>query len=262
MMTPLVIHHSNLSVAWALAFLELMKSGSGQRHPSVITIQGFNDEVGIEDPIIRSRLDQELKRQGKKSCETVASTIFPLSMWNPSLPNDAEVLFKRYERAWPGIKKCQANRKGVYFRRLTAYPPKIEGAQPINQLQFVIDTYRRGNHRKSALQAAIFDPSRDHSNAPILGFPCLQQVTFTPLDKDHLSVTGFYAKQLHFEKAYGNYFGLYELGRFMAKQLGLKLTQVVCIASCLEDSALPRKSDLKQLENDLRDLLKNNYGLT
>ena len=121
-------------------------------------------------------------------------------------------------------------------------------------MEFIIKTFQGHNHRKSALQASIFDPSRDHSNARILGFPCLQQVVFTPLGEDKLSVTGFYAKQLHFEKAYGNYLGLYELGRFMAKQLGLKLSQVVCIASCLELSEL-NKRDLHGLEMDLRTFL-------
>jgi thymidylate synthase len=247
---------SNLSVAWAKAFIELMKPGKEVRHPSIITIQGFDITGEIENTKIKDRLNQELKKHKKNLCDTVAGTIFPVSMWNPLLPNDAEVLFERYKRAWSGIKLCKTNRKGVYFRRLTSYQSKTE-AEPVNQLQFIIDTYKQGNHRKSAMQAAIFDPSRDHSNAPILGFPCLQQVTFTPIGYDQLSITGFYAKQLHFEKAYGNYLGLYQLGQFMAKQLGLKLTQVICFASCLERSEF-NKGELISLENDLQKILNSN----
>lgn len=258
MIQPLIIPpESNLSVAWAKAFIELMKPGQEVRHPAIITIQGFDITGEIENAKIRERLNQELKKHNKNSCETVAGTIFPASMWNPLLPNDAEVLFERYNRAWPGIKLCQTNRKGVYFRRLTSYQSKVEGNAPVNQLQFIIDTYKQGNHRKSAMQAAIFDPSRDHSNSRILGFPCLQQVTFTPIGDDQLSIAGFYAKQLHFEKAYGNYLGLYQLGQFMAKQLGLKLTQVICIASCLERSEF-NKGELKILENDLQKILNKN----
>jgi len=258
MITPLIMSpESNLSVAWAKAFIELMKPGKEVRHPAIITIQGFDITGDIENVQIKDRLNQELKKHKKNSCETVAGTIFPASMWNPLLPNDAEVLFERYKRAWTGIKLCQTNRKGVYFRRLTSYQSKIEGNEPVNQLQFIIDTYKQGNHRKSAMQAAIFDPSRDHSNARILGFPCLQQVTFTPIGDDQLSITGFYAKQLHFEKAYGNYLGLYQLGQFMAKQLNLKLTQVICIASCLERSEF-NKSELTSLETDLQKILNSN----
>jgi thymidylate synthase len=258
-MEPLIITESNLSVAWAKAFIELMKPGKDIRHPAIVTIQGFDITGEIEDIKIKNRLNFELKKHKKNTCETVAGTIFPSSMWNPILPNDAEVLFNRYERAWPGIKICKTNRKGVYFRRLTSYQSKNECEQPakVNQLKFIIDTYKQGNHRKSAMQAAIFDPSRDHSNAPILGFPCLQQVTFTPIGDNQLSITGFYAKQLHFEKSYGNYLGLYELGRFMAKQLGLKLTQVICIASCLErsDASKFSKNQLIPLANDLHAIL-------
>lgn len=247
----------NLSIAWARAFLELMKPGAGVRHPSVITIQGFDTDIGVEDSQIRTRLDQTLKQHGKNSCATVAGTIFPSSMWNSKLQNNADILFKRYNQAWPGIKMCPQNRKGVYFRRLTSFQSKTASGDPVNQLKVIIDTYQGGNHRKSALQASIFDPSRDHSNARISGFPCLQQVAFTPLGENELSVTGFYAKQLHVEKAYGNYLGLYDLGRFMAKQMGLKLTQVICIASCLELSEF-KKHDLHGLETDLKNLLQEN----
>lgn len=257
MIKPLVMpEHKNLSIAWARAFLELMKPGSGVRHPSVITIHGFDTDIGVEDYQIRTKLDQVLKQHGKKLCTTVAGTIFPSSMWNPMLPNNAEILFKRYNQAWSGIKMSPQNRKGVYFRRLTSFQSKCACGEPVNQLKVIIDTYQGGNHRKSALQASVFDPSRDHSNAPILGFPCLQQVAFTPLGENELSVTGFYAKQLHVEKAYGNYLGLYDLGRFMAKQMGLKLTQVVCIASCLELSEL-KKHDLHGLETDLKNILQD-----
>jgi thymidylate synthase len=251
MIHPLTVNDSNLSVAWARAFIELMKPGMSLRHPSVITISEFDSAVGVENQKIRQRLDAELKRHKKLLCRTVAGTIFPASMWNPNLADNAATLFQRYGRAWSGIKKCPANRKGVYFRRLTAYLHRNSAENPTNQLEHIIATFKEGNHRKSALQASIFDPTRDHSDARILGFPCLQQVTFTPLGDGQLSVTGFYAKQLHFEKAYGNYLGLYDLGRFMAHQLGLKLTQVICIASCLELSDL-QKFELQSLAADLK----------
>jgi hypothetical protein len=256
MITPLVVQESNLSVAWARAFLELMEPGAHLRHPAVITISGFDNAVGVEDSRIRALLDAELKKHGKNSCKTVAGTIFPSSMWNPALTDDRDALFRRYDRAWPGIKKCPQNRRGVYFRRLTAFQPKNSNEKPVNQLDIIIRNFNGGTHRKSALQASIFDPSRDHINAPFLGFPCLQQVAFTPVGEGHLSVTGYYAKQLHLEKAYGNYLGLYELGRFMAKQLGLTLSQVVCIASCLERSDSNfTKSALTPLKMGLETLL-------
>jgi hypothetical protein len=49
-----------------------------------------------------------------------------------------------------------------------------------------------------------------------------------------LSVTGFYATQTLFERAYGNYIGLCELGRFFAHEWGRELTRVTCVASIAE----------------------------
>jgi len=258
--TGLMITEKNLSRAWAKAFLETMEKGGSTRHPSVVTIN-LTDGEDVEDKAIRSLLDIELKKFGKNSCLTVANTIFPTSMWNPNIPNDDVELYKRYERTWPGIRKCPANRNGVYFRRLTAYQPKVAENEPlppaVNQLKSVIDTYAGGNHRKSALQAAIFDPTRDHSNQRQKGFPCMQQVAFTPLPNGGLSITGIYATQLQFEKAYGNYLGLYWLGRFMAKHLNMNLRQVVCMAAVLQrsDEQEVKKHLLQQFSDELQALL-------
>jgi hypothetical protein len=262
MITPSIVSESNLSIAWAKTFLALMNPNSNIRHPSIVIVNNLAQGDSPEHNGIRSALDSELRRHGESSCLTVANTIFPRSMWNPNTQDDAKQLFKRYEGAWPGIRKCPANRNGVYFRRLTAFqtkeqqgPSKVQHGPPINQLQFIIDTYRdKGNHRKSALQASILDPTRDHTDNRVKGFPCMQQVSFTPLDDNALSVTGYYATQYQFEKAYGNYLGLYWLGRFMAKQLGLQLSQVVCVASVLNRGE-PPKHKLEAFASQLKTMI-------
>jgi hypothetical protein len=254
-MTVLSIVESNLSVAWAKAFLTLMNTGGGQVHPAMITIQGIDSGKPLEDQRIRDRLDRELKIRGESLSGTISGTIFPSSMWNPALPNNADVLFQRYKKAWPGISKCPANRNGVYFRRLTAFHPKNAQGEAVNQMEFIINTYHGGNHRKSALQAAILDPTRDHTNSRQKGFPCLQQIAFTPLDGGGMSVTGFYATQYQFEKAYGNYLGLHGIGQFMAKQLGLTLTHVICIATVLK-LGNPGKGELRDLASDISTIIE------
>lgn len=253
MISDLAITDSNLSLVWAKTFFALMTPGGTQRHPAVITLN-VSDGAPLEHPEVRARLDKELKATKSSLCGTVAGTLFPSSMWNQEAANDARVLYSRYAKAWPKIAKCPANRNGVYFRRLTAYSPEEYAGSSVNQLQFIVDTYRNGNHRKSALQASVIDPTRDHTNQRQKGFPCLQQVAFTPVGKDRLSVTGFYATQYQFEKAYGNYLGLYWLGRFMAKQMDLKLAQVVCIAAVLTLGERT-KAQLEELEKDIRTML-------
>jgi len=255
MTAALLITDNNLSYAWARTFLSLMTSSGGMRYPAIITIDGIDSVSVLESDDVRKQLGVELEKRKLASCSTVASTIFPTSMWNASSQTDASILFSRYEKAWPKISRCRANRNGVYFRRLTSFSPAGFEGYPVNQLKFIADTYASGNHRKSALQAAILDPTRDHTNNHQKGFPCLQQIAFTPLHNGRLSVTGYYATQYHFEKAYGNYLGLYWLGRFMAKQLGLQLSQVVCVASMLR-LGNTNKAQLRKLESALQAMIE------
>lgn len=163
------------------------------------------------------------------SCETVASTIFPTSLWNPQ--SDRQQLYDRYRNIFGRVRKCPPNRNGVYFQRLIGYgwDPYQQGGR--NQLEHIIETWQRGNRRRSALQAAIFDPTKDQTHQRMRGFPCLQQIAFAQSGQDGLTVTGFYATQYMFKRAYGNYLGLFNLGQFMAHEMGLTLRKVVCVST-------------------------------
>ena len=74
-------------------------------------------------------------------------------------------------------------------------------------------------------QATTFDPGRDHVASAQLGFPCLQQVSFEPTAAG-LVTNAFYATQQIFDKAYGNYLGLAQLGAFMAREMGMSLARL------------------------------------
>lgn len=227
---PVYIHDNNLSVAWGKAVLSAVRSGVSELVPLVVTVDGFTDGEVHTTPELQDALDGVLESSGKQSCETVSSTIFPKSLWNPA--RDRQHLYDRYESIWPSLKSHRANQLGIYFQRMIAYG---ELDKPVNQLEHIITTWKQENHRRSALQASIFDPNRDHSHARQRGFPCLQHVTFSPQEDGGLCVTGFYATQYLIERAYGNYLGLCRLGQFMAKEMGLPLTRMTCftgIAMC------------------------------
>jgi len=226
------IESENLSFAWRDAFLKLNQHGVKELSPAIIILKDLVDSSPNEDRQIRQLLDDQLSQLNLGNCEEVANTIFPNSMWNPN--RDPSELFERYTRIWPLIKQSnRANNKGNYFSRMIAYEPNIENAKPINQLNHVIETFKKGNHRRTALQLTIFDPTRDHTHSRQAGFPCLQQVVFAAEGNDGLSITGFYPLQYAFEKAYGNYLGLSRLGKFMAHQLDRKLIRMTCFASAL-----------------------------
>jgi hypothetical protein len=241
------IQNTNLSIAWAQSFLSLMQPGVTEITPLIVTVDGLETGSLTEDEEIKRALNNALP--ASSSCDTVANTIFPKSLWNPR--RDRSLLYERYlKRVWPRVKMCSANRRGTYFQRLIAY----ENAEnPINQLEHVITTWKKGNHRHSALQLTIFDPRFDHTDCRQMGFPCLHQVCFSPLGtngSEGLVVTGFYATQHLFQKAYGNYLGLCRLGSFVAHELGLRLIRMVCIAACAKLGHT--KSDLEPLATELR----------
>ena len=212
------IESASLSEAW----LQAMRL-SVDRHeivPLVLNVTGFEHGRPVEDLRVREELDRKLLAFGKQTCRTVANTIFPDSLWNPSRARSR--LFERYLRIYPRIRSH--NRFGTYFERLITGGPSSNR----NQLDFAIETYTaRSGVRRSVLQLSVFDGARDHTTAALRGFPCLQHVTFAPYSSG-LAVNGFYANQYMIERAYGNYLGLCDLGRFVAHELGLPLSRMTC----------------------------------
>ncbi|MGH9433396.1 MAG: thymidylate synthase [Terriglobia bacterium] len=193
-----------------------------------VVIDGIVNGQPDEDTQFRDRLNQVLNQHEKTSVETVSRTIFPAGLWNPEAPR--KQLYDRYLKILPKLRGCRKNKKGHYFERLINFPA-AKGSPGFNQLEQVITAYRAGTHRVTALQACLMNPLTDLNNSPYLGFPCLQQVAFMPKATDgSLTVLGFYPMHYLFERAYGNYLGLIALGHFMATEMGLALSRMICVA--------------------------------
>ena len=241
-----------MSIAWAKAFVNVYDAS--EIAPLVVIIQGLGNAEPPEVSVIRNALDSALNADGKGlSCAQIANTIFPYSQWNAKEKRD--LLYRRYSGIFGRIRKHHANRNGVYFQRLIAFGSDENTENGVNQLEHIITTWLRGNHRRSALQASVVDPHRDHTHQRQRGFPCLQQVAFAPIDNGGLSVTGFYAKQHMFERAYGNYLGLCRLGHFMARAMELTLSKVICIAT---PAARDRtKNELSKLAGQVRQAISD-----
>lgn len=255
------ITESNVSLAWSKAFLAVMERGVQEIGPLVIQVNNLDSDQPLESAEIRESLDQCTSSLRKKHTKlqpvhTVANTIFPQSLWNPE--KEAARLYIRFNQAWPRLKKCTQNRRGSYFFRMTNFRG-VENDKPINQLDHIVSTYNSGNHRRSALIATIFDPALDHKNSPQLGFPCLQQVSFVPVENNGLVVTGNYTTQYLFDRAYGNYLGLCRLGKFMAQQMGRTLVQMNCI-TLIGQRGTPTKSELQPLVSQLQSHVANVEG--
>ncbi len=259
------IYGKNLSEAWSRAFVRCWNARGGIIAPGVVSfnVQDGDSRWGLETPAIRQALEKELNEfrlrpANQSKIETVAGTIFPQSVWI-RCKGDRDKFFRQYNTMWPQIERCPRNRRGTYFRRLTAFGRSTDENR-VNQLHEIIKKWDSGNHCHSALQASVFDPQQDHVNRMIPGFPCLQQVVFHPVGPNGIAgmkLVAFYANQLLLEKAYGNYLGLFRLGRFMAVEMGLKLTGVTCIASNLKLSDNFGKRECAALVESLEKVMPN-----
>lgn len=247
----------NLSDAWAKALVRCHTVTGGVLAPAIVEFPAPASGQSIEDEDVRRLVEAHLHSlDHPERIETVAGTIFPYSIWKWARGDRAK-FFGTYIKGIERVLRCHGNCNGVYFARMVAFPD--ESGNTINQLEQVISTWKGGNHRHSALQAAVFNPFKDLTDQRQRGFPCLQQLAFYPEGTNGvngLSVVAFYANQNLIEKGYGNYLGLYRLGEFMAHEMGLRLSKVVCVASALK---LGKESKTKsnQLFNDIKALVSD-----
>lgn len=262
---PLLICESNLSYAWARAFDLVMSRNKASLCPLLISIDGFKDNLPLEDLHVRHELDQALNLARKYSTSVSGSLIFPYNQWNIGRRPDASKFFNWYlEEFLPRLKaRDRLNRNGTYFERMIAYQgaKRVEGRARVstkNQLEQIILQWKRDQTygrrpRQSALQVSCFDPPKDHTGQPMRGFPCLQQISFAYDNMGGLSITALYPTQYIFDRGYGNYLGLSHLGAFMAHELGAQLVRLNVLVSCPELGS-PAKSALKRLRDLVQDL--------
>jgi hypothetical protein len=192
----------------------------------VLSLSGFGEEGQISETVtVRKALDQALIAKRRIPVEDVAYTIFPERLWQIA-KHDRAQLFKLYKDVFPRYVAMnrRANGRGLYFERLTMFGTRVpcDG----NQLEWILSQYNsRSGVRDSMFQASVFDPARDHVKNARVVFPCLQHVSFVPTGAG-LVMNAFYATQYIFDKAYGNYLGLAQLGAFMAHEMSLPLTRL------------------------------------
>lgn len=221
MSIPILIQDNNLSTAWCKVLQHIIDNSGNEITPLVLTLTGFEEET-----IINEVLNADLSKNKLDSIEIVSETIFPQSLYNFN-ENDRQKLFDTYlENVLPRLKRIdKRNCSGTYFERLIAF-----GDTKKNQLNIIINSLNGDSKikRRSKSQASIFDPLKDHKNGVFQSFPCLQHVTFYKSETGGLVINSFYAMQYLYQRAYGNWLGLINLGKFVASESGLELERFNC----------------------------------
>jgi len=259
--SPLCIEELNLSHAWGRVLLHVLDNSKHRLAPLMVSITGFAEGLPVEDGEIRHTLDTLLAVRGNKySSKVSALTIFPHDAWVRRGRQPVREFSDWYlQHFLPRLQaRDQRNRRGTYFERLVRFQGSQKGEDGVlmpghkNQLEHLVAIWRRdrdngGSSRRSALQASIFDPLKDHTGGIMLGFPCLQQVSFTYDDADQLAVNAYYPTQFIMDRAYGNYLGLCHLGQFMAQEMGLSLVRLNCFIGLPELGNKWTKGELEPL---------------
>jgi len=221
----------NISEGWLAASRSLLERSTTKagRETWDLAVEITNPE-SPESMSIRSGLEAELARQDLHSIETVANTIFPLNLRLTSL--DRNEFFTRYRRMVPKLRRFPGNHHGLYFDRLTAWPPG--GVDSVNQVGAVINRMLDERTGRGPLRfiydMSLFSPS--HDSRPV-GFPCLAYLN-VKLDGGQLRLTAHYRNHYFVERAYGNYLGLARLQGFIASEVGLELGPLTCISGHAE----------------------------
>ncbi len=219
--SPLLIEDTSLSNAWCKILEYIIKNSGNEITSLLLSLTNFE-----ESSKMRKVLNSSLKNNKMASVETVSETIFPDSLYKLYGQNRAK-FYQGYLENLPRLKKIDtSNSHGTYFGRLIAY----DGSRKkINQLELIISSLKINNiKRRSKLQASIFDPEKDHTEGAFQGFPCLQHVTFYKSKNGGLILNSFYAIQYLYRRAYGNWLGLINLGKFVANETGLKFERFNC----------------------------------
>lgn len=245
---PLIVSSNSVSGVWIGVMEALLRRGVARLTPVVAAID-VSEDANDDDGDLQRAIDIELTSRRLYSINTTANTIFPRSLWDPTAPRS--LVYGRYLRILPVLKRLdRRNQYGTYFERLIAYRRTPDDEAPvINQLEHIVTTYQRGNRRRSALQAALFNPAFDQNHQRRRGFPCLQYVTFDPDPRDGLQVTGVYTTQYVFDRGFGNYLGVFNLGLFMAHEMNLSLTKVTTITMRAELGAIRKTDGTRIVEN-------------
>jgi hypothetical protein len=254
----------SVSEAWLLSLERAAEAPDGRAVHVVSTVT----EPGIEIDGVRRVIDAALQAAGAQEVQTVAETIFPVSLypdpgvgWSPELPaaergvldQAAQSLYDAYIGMLPLLRTISANNRGTYFSRMITWPGKEPGG--VNQLAARIQRLRAehkaARHTHNALDIDVAADALAGgedlrglqvyaaTDRRIRSFPCLTHIDLT-LHQGRLHAVAVYRHQYLIDKAYGNLLGLSWLLQFLCQQTGYSLGELVVHATLADSQGRPR----------------------
>lgn len=159
----------------------------------------------------------------------VAYTIFPHKLYDHC--GNATKLFSQYNKPngmYDRLRKRPHRGWGTYFRRMTHYKT-FDIIQ--NQLDNIIKAINDRDRVCKAAYTIVIEHPGGETVRP-LGAPCLNYLA-VQLDPDtqKMGLLAVYRNHDFFERAYGNYWGLCNLLKFMARETHFEPGALTCVSS-------------------------------
>jgi thymidylate synthase len=179
--------------------------------------------------MFHDKMEAFAKAQGILGPKHVAYTIFPLRLYQNRW--DAAALFTAYNRRRGLFERIKTG-WGTYFRRMTNY----EGANgTVNQLDNIISAIRGRDKLSKAAYTIVIQTPGGETVRP-RGGPCLNYIAVQaepgqsgqPLTLGLLAV---YRNHDFLKRAYGNYWGLCNLLKFLARETDGTAGALTCVSS-------------------------------
>lgn len=222
---PYVINATSFQVAWIEAARYLQRNHWIAR----------NLVVQIADPVafdqqLHDRITAFAAQVAVLAPKHVAYTIFPQSLREKCRTGTR--LYDRYNRphgVCERLVRRSNNRWGTYFQRMTAYQ-SVNGH--VNQIDKIVKAIRSNPKTYSAAFSMIIQkPGGEMLRTR--GGPCLNYVAvqLDPGPPLMLALLGIYRSHDFLERAYGNYWGLCNLLRFMADETDATSGPLTCVSS-------------------------------
>ncbi len=241
--SPHLIETQSFQEAWIVAARHLHQHRWSVRNLIIHILDPVAFNQSIHDRV--TAFANNVKVLGPKH---VAYTIFPHCL--RARCGTSKELYEKYNRTNGLCKRLvrrSHNRWGTYFQRLTAYETS-DGL--VNQLDNIITAIRKDSSTYTAAFAMVIQKPGGETTRR-LGGPCLNYMA-VQLDAGPPRTLGLlctYRNHEFLERAYGNYWGLCNLLKYMADETGTQPGPLTCISS--QAFVVGHKAPLKKLLDSL-----------
>lgn len=221
---PILVVSNDFQNAWLKVVKQLMVSDWELRN----LVVHIKNPTAL-DQAFHNKIEAFARALGILGPKHVAYTIFPHKLYDHK--GNAAGLFTTYNRPRGLFDRIKTG-WGTYFRRMTSY----EGVDGIvNQLDNIISAIRNREYLSKAAYTLVIQNPGGETVRP-LGGPCLNYIAIQ-VEPDQtaqpmtLGLLAIYRNHDFLKRAYGNYWGLCNLLRFLAKEVSGTPGPLTCVSS-------------------------------